>query len=44
VNPKKIILVRHGVTAWNQQSRFQGSSDIPLSEEGEEQAGGRVIV
>ena len=38
MNPKKIILVRHGVTAWNQQSRFQGSSDIPLSEEGEEQA------
>lgn len=38
MNPKKIILVRHGITAWNQETRFQGSSDIPLSREGEQQS------
>ncbi|WP_039042017.1 histidine phosphatase family protein [Sporosarcina sp. ZBG7A] len=26
--------VRHGVTAWNKQGRAQGSTDIPLDEEG----------
>lgn len=26
--------VRHGVTAWNKEKRAQGSSDIPLDEEG----------
>ncbi len=26
--------VRHGVTAWNKEKREQGSSDIPLDEEG----------
>lgn len=30
----KIILVRHGVTTWNHQFRYQGHSDIPLAEEG----------
>ena len=34
----KIYLVRHGKTEWNQQSRFQGSSDILLSTQGREQA------
>lgn len=26
--------VRHGVTAWNKEGRAQGSSDVPLDEEG----------
>ncbi|KGP71939.1 histidine phosphatase family protein [Pontibacillus yanchengensis] len=30
----KLGLVRHGSTAWNQEGRAQGSSDIPLDEEG----------
>ena len=29
-----IGFVRHGVTAWNKAGRAQGSSDIPLDEEG----------
>ncbi len=34
----KIIFVRHGETEWNKLARFQGSSDIELSEVGQEQA------
>ncbi|CAM3248423.1 histidine phosphatase family protein [Filibacter tadaridae] len=30
--------VRHGVTAWNKEGRAQGSSDIPLDDEGIEMA------
>lgn len=30
----KIILVRHGRTLWNTSGKFQGQSDIELSEEG----------
>lgn len=29
-----IVLLRHGETAYNAQRRYQGASDIPLSEEG----------
>jgi broad specificity phosphatase PhoE len=29
-----LILVRHGVTDWNNEYRFQGHSDRPLNEEG----------
>lgn len=35
---RRIYLVRHGVTEWNKQFRYQGAADIPLSAEGEEQA------
>ena len=34
----EIVFVRHGETGWNAQRRFQGHSDVPLSERGREQA------
>jgi len=34
----ELLLVRHGVTAWNRERRFQGQIDIPLDEEGLAQA------
>ncbi|WP_404962949.1 histidine phosphatase family protein [Streptomyces sp. 147326] len=35
---RKIVLWRHGQTAWNLQRRFQGSTDIELTEAGVAQA------
>ncbi|ADL12383.1 alpha-ribazole phosphatase [Acetohalobium arabaticum] len=34
----EIILVRHGETLWNKESRFQGSADVKLSSDGVKQA------
>ena len=34
----EIIIIRHGETEWNKTGRFQGHSDVPLSEEGRAQA------
>ena len=34
----KIYFVRHGKTEWNKLKKMQGSADIPLNEEGIEQA------
>lgn len=30
----KLFFIRHGETCWNAQKRFQGHTDIPLSEKG----------
>jgi broad specificity phosphatase PhoE len=38
MTPFRVILVRHGETAWNREPRFQGWRDIPLSPEGRVQA------
>lgn len=35
---KPFVYMRHGETAWNDQQRICGSSDIPLNLRGEEQA------
>lgn len=32
-----ILLVRHGETAWNREGRYQGRTDVPLSETGRAQ-------
>lgn len=34
----RLLLLRHGETAWNAEKRWQGWADIPLSDVGEEQA------
>jgi len=36
--PTKLILIRHGITAWNQQRRYCGHKDVCLSSEGKRQA------
>ena len=33
----QVELIRHGMTAWSEQGRYQGISDIPLSEAGKAQ-------
>lgn len=34
----RVLLIRHGETAWNRDGRWQGHSDVPLSPAGYEQA------
>ncbi|WP_321331136.1 2,3-diphosphoglycerate-dependent phosphoglycerate mutase [uncultured Bacteroides sp.] len=42
---RKLVLVRHGESQWNQQNRFTGWADVALSEKGEKEAreAGRLI-
>jgi 2,3-bisphosphoglycerate-dependent phosphoglycerate mutase len=35
---KKLVLVRHGESAWNKENRFTGWTDVELSEKGREEA------
>lgn len=35
---RRVVIWRHGRTAWNLEGRFQGQSDVPLDEVGHEQA------
>lgn len=34
----RLLLVRHGETIWNQENRWQGQADVPLSDSGHIQA------
>ena len=36
--PRRLLLVRHGQTEWNKSYRFQGRTDIQLTDEGKRQA------
>jgi len=38
ISERKILLIRHGKTDWNDVRRFQGRTDVPLNEEGLSQA------
>lgn len=42
---KKLVLLRHGESEWNQENRFTGWTDVDLSEKGHEEAkeAGRLL-
>ena len=35
---QRLLLVRHGETEWNRQTRFQGQIDVPLNDNGRQQS------
>ena len=41
----KLVLIRHGESAWNRENRFTGWTDVDLSEKGRQEAtqGGQVL-
>ena len=41
----KIVLLRHGQSTWNKENRFTGWTDVPLTEQGVEEArkSGRIL-
>lgn len=39
----KIYLLRHGLTAYNKEKRYQGTRDIPLCDEGRRQLAEALI-
>ena len=43
---KKIVLLRHGESAWNKENRFTGWKDVDLTEKGieEARAAGRLLI
>jgi probable phosphoglycerate mutase len=38
VSEPRLLLIRHGVTAWNREGRWQGRLDPPLSDDGRREA------
>ncbi|HEU4621317.1 MAG TPA: histidine phosphatase family protein [Burkholderiaceae bacterium] len=36
--PTRVVLIRHGETAWNRERRLQGHTDVPLNDVGVAQA------
>src|SRR3989338_1923258 len=42
---KRLVLLRHGQSTWNQENRFTCWTDVPLSEQGiaEARAAGRLL-
>jgi len=41
---RRLVLLRHGRTAWNAERRYQGQEDPPLDEVGQAQAWGAAAL